>query len=92
MNKVLQIYQEIGKNPVISFGNSSGDESMHNYTLSNPTYESRAFMLVADDTKRDHAKIEEANKRRAKWEENNYTIISMEKDFKTIYGENVTIK
>ena len=91
MNKVLQIYQEIGKNPVISFGNSSGDESMHNYTLSNPTYESRAFMLVADDIKRDHAKIEEANNRRAKWE-NNYTIISMENDFKTIYGENVTIK
>ena len=91
MNKVMQIYQEIGKNPVISFGNSNGDVSMHNYTLSNPKYESRAYMLVADDTKRDHAKIEEANRRRASWE-NKYTIISMEHDFKTIYGENVTIK
>ena len=26
-NKVLQIYREIGKKPVLSFGNSSGDEA-----------------------------------------------------------------
>ena len=30
-NKVLQISQEIGKVPVLSFGNSSGDSAMHNY-------------------------------------------------------------
>ena len=30
-NKVLQIAQEIGRQPVLSFGNSSGDMSMHNY-------------------------------------------------------------
>ena len=35
-NKVLQITQEIGKVPVLSFGNSGGDCSMHNYCLSNP--------------------------------------------------------
>ena len=89
MNKVLQIEKEIGKQPVLSFGNSSGDVSMHNFTVSDNKYESRAYMLVADDTKRDHAKIEEANKRRASWEEYKYNVISMEKDFKTIYKENV---
>ena len=34
-NKVLQISQEIGKVPVLSFGNSSGDCAMHNYCMSN---------------------------------------------------------
>ena len=29
-NKVLQISQEIGKVPVLSFGNSGGDSAMHN--------------------------------------------------------------
>ena len=33
---------------VLSFGNSSGDCSMHNYALSSP-HKSAAFMLVADD-------------------------------------------
>ena len=39
-NKVLQIAQEIGRQPVLSFGNSSGDVSMHNYTISNNAYKS----------------------------------------------------
>ena len=37
-NKVLQISQEIGKVPVLSFGNSSGDEAMHNYCKGNQKY------------------------------------------------------
>ncbi len=89
MNKVTAIAKEIGKQPVLSFGNSSGDTSMHMYTTTNNKYESRAYMLVADDTERDHAKIEEAQKRQAKWKEYGFNIISMKNDFKTIYGENV---
>ncbi len=54
-NKVLQIYREIGKKPVLSFGNSSGDEAMHNYCLSNTEHRTKVFMLVADDNVRDHA-------------------------------------
>ena len=57
-NKVLQISQEIGKVPVLSFGNSSGDCAMHNYCLSNNKYRSAAFMLIADDDVRDHANRE----------------------------------
>ena len=33
-NKVKQISEEIGKVPVLSFGNSNGDCAMHNYCLS----------------------------------------------------------
>ena len=89
MNKVKQISQEIGKVPVLSFGNSSGDSAMHNYCLSNPTYKSEVFMLIADDEEEDHVDMEETRKREASWKEAGYTIISMKDDFKTIYGYSV---
>ena len=88
-NKVLQIAQEIGRQPVLSFGNSSGDVSMHNYTISNNVYPSAAFMLIADDDVRDYGNPEKGEELRAKWEENGYNVISMANDWKTIYGENV---
>ena len=88
-NKVKQISQEIGKVPVLSFGNSSGDEAMHNYCLSNKKYRTAAFMLVADDDARDHADLEEAARREKKWHEADYNVISMKNDFRTIYGEGV---
>lgn len=87
-NKVLQISQEIGKVPVLSFGNSSGDSAMHNYCLSN-SLKSAAFMLVADDNARDHADLAEGARREAKWREAGYVVISMKDDFKTIYGPGV---
>ena len=90
-NKVKQISQEIGKVPVLSFGNSSGDSAMHNYCLGNKQYKSQAFMLVADDNVRDHANLEEGARREAIWKENNYNIISMKNDFKTIYGDGVKV-
>lgn len=88
-NKVKQIVQEIGKTPVLSFGNSSGDCAMHNFCMGNDKYRSEAFMLVADDDVRDHANLEEGKRRENLWKEANYNIISMKNDFKTIYGEGV---
>ena len=88
-NKVLQISQEIGKVPVLSFGNSSGDCPMHNYCLSNGRYRTAAFMLIADDDVRDHANREKALKLGAQWREAGYYVISMCDDFKTIYGPKV---
>ena len=78
----------IGKVPVLSFGNSSGDSAMHNYCLSN-SLKSAAFMLVADDDARDHADLAEGARREAKWREAGYIVISMKNDFKTIYGPGV---
>ena len=68
-NKVLQISQEIGKVPVLSFGNSSGDCAMHNYCLSNPKYKTAVFMLIADDEARDHANREKALNLGKQWRE-----------------------
>ena len=89
-NKVLQISQEIGKVPVLSFGNSSGDCAMHNYALSNTKYRSEAFMRIADDDARDHANRDKALALGEKWQQQGYHVISMRDDFKTIYGEGVT--
>ena len=89
-NKVLQIRQEIGKVPVLSFGNSGGDCSMHNFCLSNTEHRSAAFMLIADDDARDHANREKALTLGQQWRDAGYHVISMRDDFKTIYGEGVT--
>ena len=87
-NKVLQISQEIGKVPVLSFGNSGGDAAMHNYCLGNPL-KSAAFMLIADDPERDHANREKALALAERWRQAGYHVISMRDDFKTIYGPGV---
>ena len=87
-NKVLQISQEIGKVPVLSFGNSGGDSATHNYCLSN-SLPSEAFMLIADDPERDHANREKALKLGEQWRQAGYHVISMRDDFKTIYGSSV---
>ena len=88
-NKVLQISQEIGKVPVLSFGNSGGDAAMHNYALGNQKYKSAAFMLIADDDARDHANREKALSLGEQWRTAGYHVISMHDDFKTIYGDGV---
>ncbi len=87
-NKVLQISQEIGKVPVLSFGNSGGDAAMHNYCLSN-SLKSAAFMLIADDDARDHANRDKALALGEQWRTAGYHVISMRDDFKTIYGPGV---
>ena len=89
MNKVAQIVRDIGRQPVLSFGNSGGDMSMHNYTIFNNRYKSMAFMLIADDSERDYGDAEKVQPLKEKWEANGYQVISMRDDFLTIYGEEV---
>ena len=89
MNKVAAIAREIGKQPVIAFGNSSGDTSMLNYTVSGNKYKSAAFFLLCDDMERELGDAAKAAKGRNLAEKNGWTVTSMKDDFKTIYGENV---
>ena len=88
-SKVLQIAQEIDRKPVLSFGNSSGDVSMHNYTITNNGYKSAAFQLMADDDIRDYGDSSRSKELREKWEGMGFVAVSMKDDWKTIYGENV---
>ena len=89
MNKVTAIVEEIGRQPVLSFGNSSGDVSMHNYTIFNNRYKSAAFMLIADNEDLDYGNAEKVQPLKEQWEKNGYHVISMRDDFRTIYGEEV---
>ena len=91
-NKVTVIQQEIGVQPVLCFGNSSGDAAMANFTINNNKYKAAAFMLCCDDTERENGNVEKADKMRASCEENGYTAVSMKNDWTTIYGEGVTKK
>lgn len=92
MNKVAVIAQEIGKQPVLSFGNSTGDWSMAEYVISNNPYPSLAFMLLADDLERENGSMKKADSMRQYCEENGWIPISMKNDWTTIYGEGVTKK
>ena len=90
MNKVTVIQQEIGVQPVLSFGNSSGDAAMANFTITNNKYKAAAFMLCCDDTDRENGNTEKAEKMRQSCDENGWTAVSMKNDWTTIYGDSVT--
>lgn len=90
MNKVAVIAQEIGQQPVLSFGNSSGDYSMAKYVVTNNKYKSLAFMLCCDDTVRENGKLSSAEKMYNKCSENGWVPISMKNDWTTIYGPGVS--
>ena len=89
MNKVIAIEHEIGKQPVLAFGNSGGDTSMLNYALAGNKYKSLAFFVICDDTERELGNIDKANKCISLAEKNGWIKISMRDDFKTIYGDEV---
>ncbi len=90
MNKVAAIAREIGKQPVLAFGNSSGDTSMLNYTVNGNKHKSAAFFLLCDDLERELGNNKKAEKCRKLADENGWIPVSMRDDFKTIYGDNVT--
>ena len=89
MNKVSVIEHEIGKQPVLAFGNSSGDTSMLNYTITGNKYKSLAFFVICDDLERELGNEKKANGCKKLAGDNGWISISMKDDFKTIYGDNV---
>ena len=88
MSKVDAIVREIGQ-PVLAFGNSSGDLAMEVYTISGNPYRSAAYMVLADDDAREYGNAESAAQKKADYEAQGIGVISMRDDFATIYGENV---
>ena len=89
MNKVSVIMQEIGQQPVLSFGNSSGDNSMAEFVISHNPYRSLAFMLCCDDLERENGNKSKAEKMEASCKKYGWIPISMKNDWKTIYGNKV---
>jgi len=89
MYKVVSIAREIGKQPVLAFGNSRDDASMLNYTITGNKYKSAAFFVLCDDLQRELGNLDKAEKCRKLAAEHGWNAISMRDDFKTIYGDNV---
>ncbi|WP_027178693.1 HAD family hydrolase [Maridesulfovibrio bastinii] len=82
--KVSHIYREIGKRPIIAFGNSDGDFSMFNYAIGNKKYKSLAMMIYHDDQKREYKYNENTDwlKMAKKF---GWNVISMKNEFKKIF-------
>ena len=91
-NKVIGIIREIGKQPILAFGNSGGDSCMANYTINNNKYPSKAFMVCCDDLVRENGNEAKATSMYNNCEKSGWIPISMKNDWKTIYGENVERK
>jgi hypothetical protein len=87
--KPAAIAREIGRRPVLAFGNSSGDFSMLNYAEGNPNHEGMGFFVVCDDTEREYGSDEKAADFYSEVEKEGWTAISMANDWATIYGDDV---
>ena len=90
-NKVTAIQREIGKVPVLAFGNSTGDFSMATYTLQNEQYGGRAYMLLCDDTERDYGNPEAAAAFKAKCDANGFYTVSERDEFEMLYPDGVSM-
>ena len=87
--KIFSILNQIGKKPVLAFGNSMGDSGMLEYTLQDNRYNCAAFYVLCDDVERELGNLNRAAKDKAFAEGRGWNTISMRNEFKTIYGDNV---
>ena len=92
MNKVTVILREIGRQPVLAFGNTMSDASMLNYTISGNKYKALGFMLLCDDLVREYGNMKKAEHMLQNSRKYGWIPVSMRDDWKTIYGEGVTRK
>ena len=89
-NKSIYIEREIGKRPVLAFGNSGSDTSMMNYAIdSRNPYPAQAYMIIADDNEREWGTSDFAEKS-AEYSAMGYIPVSMRNDFAQIYPESIT--
>ena len=90
LNKVVYIEREIGKRPLLAFGNSSGDYAMLNYAQDNPDRPGMGLLVICDDLEREYGDAERAAKQVGEAAEAGWTTFSMANDWATIYGQGVT--
>ena len=87
--KPIAIAREIGKRPILAFGNSSGDYSMLNYAEGNPENPGMGLLVVADDEEREYGDKAKAADIYEIVEDEDWTAFSMSDDWATIYGDGV---
>ena len=84
LNKVVSIINDIGISPLLAFGNSSGDLAMGQYVMQ---HGGKAYMLLCDDTDRDHGDTEIAASFKEDCDKMGMETVSMKNEFATIYGD-----
>ena len=84
LNKVVSIINDIGISPLLAFGNSSGDLAMGQYVMQ---HGGKAYMLLCDDTDRDHSDTEVAASFKEDCDKMGMETVSMKNEFATIYGD-----
>ena len=89
LNKVVCIQREIGRRPLLAFGNSSGDYAMLNYAQSNPDHKGMGLLVLCDDVIREYGDTERATSQKQEADTEGWTTFSMANDWAQIYGQNV---
>ena len=89
-NKSIYVEREIGKRPVLAFGNSGSDTSMMNYAIDERNhYKAQAYMIVADDNVREWG-TQDWEAKSADYISKGFIPISMKDDFAKIYPDGIT--
>ena len=81
--KSYRIYNQIGKCPVLGFGNSDGDVHMLSWIKTNPDYKSLSVMINHDDDKREYAYSVDSITKACK--QNGILNAKMSKNFKQVF-------
>lgn len=84
-NKIISIKNDIGQQPVIALGNSSGDMDMASYVTTDNKYKALGFFVLADDEDRDYGSAEKAGDMLKKLEGKGWSTASEKDDWKIIY-------
>lgn len=88
-SKVDIMTRQLGRKPILTFGNSSGDYPMFEFVTTDNCYPSMAFCLLCDDVERELGNVGKAEKCRTACEANGWVPVSMRDDWTTIYGPDV---
>ena len=86
MSKVDAIVREIGQQPVLAFGNSSGDVAMCEYTVTGNPYAALSYIVLADDEAREWGDDTITQKKAEEYAALGIGTISMRDDFAAIYA------
>jgi phosphoglycolate phosphatase-like HAD superfamily hydrolase len=84
--KPIQIWNRVGRRPILAGGNSNGDVPMLDFTQ-HPDRPTLRLLLDHDDAEREFAYASGAEKALAKAKERGWTVVSMQNDFKVVFDQ-----
>jgi haloacid dehalogenase-like hydrolase len=83
--KPVRIWNRIGRRPILSGGNSNGDDEMLNY-CGRPGRAALRLLIDHDDAEREFAYTAGAERVLAHAETHGWTVVSMRDDWSTVFG------